>query len=88
MGLKPIEVRCLTLSEFNLMLTGYQRRQDLENNRTRQIMTFVLNYGGMGTSEYHSAESIWPLAIDRENEKKMITTLRMAKELLKEFEPF
>jgi hypothetical protein len=88
MGLKPNEVKALTLGEFNLMLTGYQRRQDIENNRTRQVMAFILNYSGMGAKEYHAAESLWPLAIDKENEKRMITSLKMAKELLKEFEPY
>ena len=88
MNLKPLEIKALTLRDFNLMLTGYQRREDIENNRTRQIMTFILNYGGMGASEYFSAEKVWPLSIDKENEKRMITNLRMAKELLKEFEPY
>lgn len=86
MGLKPLEVKKLTLRDFNLMFTGYQRRQDVENNRTRQVMTFILNYGGMGANEYFPAEKVWPLAMDKEDEKKMITSLRMAKDLLQEFE--
>lgn len=88
MGLKPLEVKALTLKDFNLMLTGYQRRLDIENNRTRQIMTFILNYSGMGAKEFYPAEKIWPLHSDKEDEKRMITNLRMAKELLTEFEPY
>lgn len=88
MGLKPREVKSLTLRDFNLMLTGYQRRQDVENNRTRQIMTFILNYGGLGVKDYYPAEKIWPLSMDKEGEKRMIINLRMAQELLKEFEPY
>lgn len=88
MSLKPLEIKALNLRDFNLMLTGYQRRQDIENNRTRQVMTFILNYGGMGAKEYFPAEKIWPLSIDKEDEKRMVTSLKMAKELLKEFEPY
>lgn len=85
MGLKPSEVKTLTLKDFNLMLTGYYRRQDHEWNRTRHIMSFILNYGGMGASDHYKPQDIWPLQMDKEDEKKMITTIHQAIELLKEF---
>ena len=68
------------------MLAGYQRRQEKEWNRTRHIMSYTLNYGGMGVSEFHRPEEILPLPMDTEDEKKMITTMRMAMELFREFE--
>lgn len=86
MGLKPSEVRKLTMKEFNLMLTGYMARQNREWDRTRHIMAFVATYGGMGASEFIEPRTIYPLPSDRENEKKPIKTKEQALKLLKEFE--
>ncbi len=86
MGLKPREVKALYLKDFNLMLTGYFRRQEAETNRTRHIMWSVMNFSGMGVTSPIAIEQIWPLAMDKEAEKRMITTLAMAVQLLKEFE--
>lgn len=86
MGLKPAEVERCTLKDFNLMLTGYQRRQEREWDRTRHIMAFILNYAGWGAKEFHHPKDIYPLGLDKENEKRKITTLKQALALLKEFE--
>lgn len=85
MGLKPIEVKALTIREFNLMLTGYRRRQEEEWNHTRHIMAYVLNYGGMGTQQLYKPQDIWPLDLDTENEVKPIRTMQQALQLLKEY---
>lgn len=86
MGLKPMEVEACTLKDFNMMLIGYQRRQEREWDRTRHIMAFILNYGGWGAKEFQHPKDIYPLNIDRENDKRRITTLKQALALLKEFE--
>lgn len=85
MGFREPEVSFIELKEFDLLLTGYHRRQDRETNRTRHILSFILSYSGMGASEYVSPELLWPLAIDEEGKKQMITTLSQAKKLYKEF---
>lgn len=85
MGLKPKEVKALLLRDFDLMLTGYQRRQERETNRTRHLLSFIQAFSGMGGSEYIPPEQIWPLALDEENKKRMITTFAQAKQLLKDF---
>lgn len=85
MNLLPMQVKALTLRDFNLMLTGHYRRQEQQWNHTRHIMSYVLNYGGMGASEHYKPQDIWPLQMDKEDEKKMITTIHQAMQLLKEF---
>lgn len=86
MGLKPNEVKSLYLRDFNLMLTGHYKRQEQQWNHTRHIMTYVLNYGGMGLAEPFKPQDIWPLHMDKEDEKRMITTMQQAMDLLKQFE--
>lgn len=86
MGLKPREVKALLYKEFNLMLTGYFRQQEHEWNRTRHLMQYIQVFGGMGASQVTRVQDIWPLQLDKEFEKRMITSLLMAKQLLKEFE--
>lgn len=88
MGLKPVEIKALYLRDFNLMLTGYYKRREHELNQMRHIMWSVINYGGMGVTNPVRPEDIWPLSIDIADEKKMITTVSMAVELLKEFLSF
>lgn len=85
MGMKPHEVKALYLRDFNLMLTGYFRRKEIEDNRMRHIMWSVINFGGMGTTSPVTPDHIWPLTMDKEVEKRMITSLAMAIQLLKEF---
>lgn len=82
----PLEIKKLTLKEFSLMLTGYLAKQDREWDRTRHIMSYIATYAGMGAKEFVSPQSIYPLPIDKEGEKRMITTEKQALELLKEFE--
>lgn len=85
MGLKPQEVKALYLRDFNLMLTGYFRRKEIEDNRMRHIVWSVMQFGGMGNPDPISPQNIWPLSMDKEAEKRMITSLAMAAQLLKEF---
>lgn len=68
------------------MLTGYLAKEDREWNRTRHIMAYIATYAGMGSSTFVRPEEIWPLPVDKEGEKKMITTEKQALELLKDFE--
>lgn len=86
MGLKPDEVKRLTLKDFSLMLTGFLAKEDRAWNRTRHIMAYLATYSGMGSSEFVRPQDIYPLPMDREGEKKMITTEKQALELLKEFD--
>lgn len=85
MGLKPVEVRMLTLKEFDLMLTGYNRRQEREWDRTRHLLSFIQTFAGIGASQYTSPQELFPLSLDNENKKRMITTMAQAKTLYKEF---
>lgn len=85
-GLKPSEVRSLTMKEFNLMFTGYLARQDREWNRTRHLMACVINFAGMGAKDFMQPQTIWPLASDKEDQKKYIKTIKQCLELINEFE--
>ena len=86
MELRPHEVKALNLRDFNLLHIGYCRRQEKEWDRARSIMAFVLNYGGMRTKTFVKPQDIRPLALDKEDDKRPITTLYQAKMLFKEFE--
>lgn len=68
-----------------MILSGYYRSQERETNLTRNLMWMVKHYGGVGNADKDTPRDIWPLSMDTEDEKKMITTLNMALELLKEF---
>lgn len=68
------------------MLTGYLAKEEKAWNRTRNLMSYIVSYGGMGTSEFVTPESIWPLPMDEEDQKKMIKTLAQAKVLINDFE--
>lgn len=48
-------------------------------------MWYIKHFGGMGNPDKDQPKDIWPLNMDSEDEKKMITTLNMALDLLKEF---
>lgn len=85
MGLRPLEVKSLFYKDYILMLTGYQRRMDKKWNGNRHLMWAIMNYGGMGLNEATSPQDIWPLAMDKEDIKRVITTIPMAMELFKEF---
>lgn len=85
MGLKPFEVAEITLADFNLMLTGYYRRQEHDKNDLRHVLAFIRVFGGMGGQEYMSPQQLWPLNMDLRDVKHMITSVAMAMQLLKEF---
>lgn len=85
MGLKPIEVKALLYKDFNLMLGGYHKRLEQERNHIRHIVWAVMSYSGMGLESPIQPQDVWPLDMDKEDEKKMITSLKMAMELLNEF---
>jgi len=86
MGLKPKEVRLLTMKEFNLMFTGYLAREDREWNRARHLMSAIITYAGMGARDFVDPKSIWPLPMDSEGQKKYIKTIKQVLELVKQFE--
>lgn len=71
--------------EFNLILKGYYRRQEREASRTRKLMLYILKFGGMGVKDDISEAQIWPLEMDDEDVKQMITDMQSALELLEEF---
>lgn len=85
MGIRQPEVDFIELKEFDLLLTGYIRRQERETNRTRHLLSSIEAFSGMGGGTYTPPQERWPLAIDEENKKQMIATLSQAKKLYKEF---
>lgn len=85
MGFEKPKIDFIELKEYEMLLTGYHRRQDRETNRTRHLLSFIQAFSGVGGSEYISPQEIWPLAIDDEGKKRMITSLEQAKKLYKEF---
>jgi len=86
MGYKPLEVAAVTLSQFQLILTGYQRRRDHEWNQTRHIMTAVINYAGWGAKDYIPPERVIELHSDLENTKQPIRSMKQAMRLFKDFQ--
>lgn len=48
-------------------------------------MWYVKHFGGMGNADKDMPTDIWPLEMDNEDKKQMITTLAQAQELIKEF---
>jgi len=86
MGLKPNEVKSLLVKEWHLMYLGYQDRQNREWNRTRHLMSYIASFSGMGAKDFVHPKSIWPLPIDKEQEKKYIKTLKQCLDLITEFE--
>lgn len=67
------------------MLTGYYRRQEHEWNIARHQMAYIATYGGMGATKFIQPKEIMTLDMDKEGEKKMITTLHQAMQMLKEY---
>lgn len=68
-----------------MIIAGYYRKQERDANLARNVMWYIKHFGGMGNADKDLPKDIWPLNMDLEDEKKMITTLKMALELLKEF---
>lgn len=48
-------------------------------------MWYVKHFGGMGNADKDLPSDLWPLEMDQEGVKQMITSVEMAMELLKEF---
>lgn len=85
MGYKPWEIDQVLYKDFNLILTGYYRKQERDANIARNIMFYIKHFGGLGNPDKDTPRDIWPLNLDTEDEKRMIINLKMAQELLKEF---
>jgi hypothetical protein len=85
MGLLPSEVKALQYKDFWLMFTGYERRLEKEWDRTRNVIWATIKYAGMGAPDVPPVSELFPLSMDREFEKRLITNLAMAKELYKTF---
>lgn len=90
MGLKPDEVRSLTLSEFNLMYTGYRKRNEKDWDIARRTWAYTIMFAGMGLKDKNAKiepEKLWPLVFtDRqESSNRKITSMAQARELLNEF---
>lgn len=88
MGLKPDEVLGLTLSQFNLMYTGYKRRREDDWDIARRTWAYILNFGGMGVKGDKVIQHTELLTLDRDRgqQKRVIRTLNDALKILKEFE--
>lgn len=79
------QVRKITLAEWDLMLVGYHRRLEKEINQTRNIMTAILNIQGKSLKNETTPQKLWPLEMDIQHQKRMITTMAQAMKLLKEY---
>lgn len=86
MGLRPAEVKALYYKDFLVMIRGYNLRLEKDWDRTRNMIWATIKYAGMGAPDVPPAKDLFPLSMDREFEKRMITSLAMAKELLKQFQ--
>ncbi len=84
-GLKPLEVEQCTLREFNLMMTGYHRREERETNRTRMMMSYIASYA-FGQTKFIAPRDIIPLDMDKEDVLRPISTHKQAEALLNEFD--
>lgn len=84
-GLKPLEVEQCTLREFNLLLTGYQRREERELHRTRLQMSYIASYA-FGQTKFVHPRDILKLDMDKEDVVRPITTHKQAVALLNEFD--
>lgn len=85
MGLKPAEVKALTLKEFDLMLTGYQERVEEQWDLTRHIMWATITYSGMGLKKPISVQEVLPLHKDSKNKKRYIINEFQAVAFIKTF---
>jgi hypothetical protein len=96
-GLKPWELRRVTLRDFNAMYVGYRRRQEEMWDIARNTWSYMMVYGGMGLkkdAKVPSPQELYPLQF-RDKEMQMesgaakakpITSIEEAFELLKEFD--
>ena len=87
MGLKPKEVRALTIKDFNHMLIGMMRRKEHDWDVARNTWSYIINYP-YGVKNYVSPQALRKLPItDGGNKEKIkrITNHTEAEELLNEF---
>jgi hypothetical protein len=68
------------------MMNGYQRRNEEEWDRTRNLMAYQLNFGGMGTKKPYLPSDIIRLRRDEINVKRPIKSMLQAMKILKHFE--
>lgn len=65
--MSSLEIKRLTLSEFNKVATGFSEREEEAWDRTRHVMSYIVNYGGMGGGKkYYSPQEILSLTKDQE----------------------
>jgi len=83
--LKPIEIKALTLLEFNMVLEGYVAREQEEWDRTRTVMSYIRTFAGMGASKYWTPEEILGLHKDKAFKVRPIRTYAEAMDLLNSF---
>lgn len=81
-----MEVRAITLLEFNMVLEGFIAREENEWDRTRTVMSYIRTFAGMGASKYWTPEEILGLNKDKVNQPKPIRTYKQAIELLRSFQ--
>lgn len=67
------------------MYRGYVRREEKKWQHTRELMAYTLNFSGFGARDITHSKDLVPLDLDKEQQKRMITSLSMAMDLLKEF---
>ena len=90
MGLKPDEVKELTLGEFNIMYAAYRRRGEKDWDIARRTWAYIMTYGGLGLKDKNhkiKPEDLYPLPFTdfRENSVRKITSMDQARKLLNEF---
>jgi len=97
-GLKPWELRRVTLRDFNAMYVGYRRRQEELWDMHRRTWGYIIGFAGMGIKKGEklpTPQELWELpyrdagmgVTEVVAEKaKPITTEAEALELLKQFE--
>lgn len=100
-GLKPWELRRVTLRDFNAMYVGYRRRQEELWDMHRRTWGYIIGFAGMGIKKGEklpTPQELWELPYRDAEAKaagggqsaaekaKPITTEEEALELLKQFE--
>lgn len=68
-----------------MIIAGYYRKQERDANLARNVIWYIKHFGGMGNADADTPKDLWPLNMDQEDTKQMITTLKMALDLIKEF---
>lgn len=84
--MSSLEIKRLTLSEFNKVATGYNEREEDAWDRTRHVMSSIINYGGMGGGKkYYSPQEVLSLSKDKEEAVVHINSDIHAYKLLERF---